>query len=672
MVLFILLAPISAHAAESPAVTSPRATATLVSETDAVQPGKEFRVGLRLQIAPGWHTYWKNPGDAGAAPELVFTLPPGADAGAIAWPAPDPLREGPITTYAYTGDLLLPVRITAASAPVTIEATADWLVCREICVPEHGKFRLDLPVGQPVPSAQAEIFASADARMPREMPWPARIGPDGTLRIEGAEIGPATVTSAVFLPAEPGTIEAGAAQPLVVDAGAMTLKLEMGKNFRLASPLDGVLTVHDRSGKRADFAVHAIPASVVAVPTMGLSRVILFAFFGGLILNAMPCVFPILALKVFSVTGGQARARANALSYTAGILVAFSALGAMLLLLRAGGATAGWGFQFQSPVFVAGMAWLLFAVGLNFSGVFEIGGGYSGIGQGLAARGGHAGSFFTGLLAVLVATPCTAPFMGVAIAAALASTAAVTMTVFLAMGLGLAAPFLVLALFPPLARLAPKPGRWMVVFRQALAFPMYGAAIWLLWVMAQEAGPAGVLATAGGALLIGFSGWAWNAAAPIGPDGVRSPASRFARAMALAAVLAAAAVAAGIGSAETFSGIAAVEADTERYSADRLAALRAEGRPVFVNMTAAWCVTCLVNERLALGSEAVRDYFSKHGIAYLKGDWTRQDPAITGFLHEHGRDGVPLYVFFPPANAPPTILPQILTENTVLDAVRPN
>ncbi len=262
--------------------------------------------------------------------------------------------------------------------------------------------------------------------------------------------------------------------------------------------------------------------------------------------------------------------------------------------------------------------------------------------------------------------------MGVAIAAALAASAPMTMLVFLAMGLGLAAPFLVLACFPPLTRLMPKPGRWMVVFRQALAFPMYGAAIWLLWVMAQEAGPAGVLATAGGALLIGFAGWAWNAAAPVGPDGARTVASRFARATAFAAILGAIAVGTGIAYAPAAAEATRAEAGTERFSAGLLATLRAEGRPVFVNMTAAWCVTCLVNERLALSSDAVREHFSKHGIAYLKGDWTRQDAAITAFLREHDRDGVPLYVFYPPAGAPPTILPQILTENIVLDAVRPD
>ncbi len=387
MLLALCLTPMLAHAAESLPVASARAVATLVSETDAIAAGKPFRIGLRLRLAPGWHTYWKNPGDAGAAPELNLVLPPGAAAGGIAWPAPDPLREGPVATYAYTGELLLPVRITTISAPATteatavparieatavparIEATAEWLVCKEICVPEHGSFRLELPTGVPTPSVQAMLFTQADARLPRENPFLARIGPDGTLRIEGAGIDPGTVAEGVFLAAEPGEIAAASPQALAVRPGSLTLKLSLDKLFQPSAPLDGVLTLHDHAGQRADFAVHATPGAPAAP---GISaRIILVAFLSGLILNAMPCVFPILAMKAFSlVSAGRDRARTNAMSYTAGILVAFSALGAILLALRASGGAAGWGFQFQSPVFVAGMAWLLFAVGLNFSGVF--------------------------------------------------------------------------------------------------------------------------------------------------------------------------------------------------------------------------------------------------------------------------------------------------------------
>jgi thiol:disulfide interchange protein len=388
------------------------------------------------------------------------------------------------------------------------------------------------------------------------------------------------------------------------------------------------------------------------------------AFLGGIILNLMPCVFPVLAMKALGLAAGaaQGRMRGHAVSYTAGVLLAFAALGGALLAARAAGAAAGWGFQFASPVFVAAMAWLLFGVGLNLSGVFEIGSRLAGAGQHLAARGGHSGSFFTGLLAVLVATPCTAPFMGVAIAAALAAPPAETIVVFLAMGLGLAAPYALFAVVPALGRLAPSPGRWMDRLRQGLAFPMYGASAWLVWVVSEEAGSPGVLGCVAGLVLVGFAAWVGGLA-----QQETGRTRRFAQSVAVAALLSALAVLSGIGEAPPVG--SAAEAGAETYSAGRLAALHAEGRPVFVNMTAAWCVTCLVNERVAIASASVRDAFAARNVAYLKGDWTRQDGAITAFLREHGREGVPLYVYFPPGEGVPEVLPQILTEQTVLRAI---
>jgi thiol:disulfide interchange protein DsbD len=291
-----------------------------------------------------------------------------------------------------------------------------------------------------------------------------------------------------------------------------------------------------------------------------------------------------------------------------------------------------------------------------------VGGGLAGAGSGLAGRQGVTGSFFTGLLAVLVATPCTAPFMGVAIAAGLAAPPAVTVLVFAVMGLGLAAPYVALASMPGLVRIMPRPGRWMEVLKQALAFPMYGAAAWLVWVISQEAGPSGVLGTAAGLVLVGFAGWVFGVTQA---SAVQS--RRFGQAMATIAVLAALAVLSGITAAPVG---AATENASEAYTPERLAVLRAQGRPVFVNMTAAWCVTCLLNERIAIATEAVRKAFAANDVTYLKGDWTRQDPAITRFLRQNGRDGVPLYVFFPPGGAGPQMLPQILTEAEVLRVLR--
>jgi thiol:disulfide interchange protein DsbD len=309
------------------------------------------------------------------------------------------------------------------------------------------------------------------------------------------------------------------------------------------------------------------------------------------------------------------------------------------------------------------MAWLLFGVGLRFSGVFTAGLGWAGAGEGLAARGGHTGSFFAGLLAVVVATPCTAPFMGAAVAAALAASAPVTLAIFLSMGIGLAAPYLLLALVPSLARLLPRPGAWMETLKQVLAFPIYAASAWLVWVISQQAGPAGVLATVSGLVLVGFAAWALGHAQHAG-----GRARRSFRAAAMAALLVAVAALPGIAGLQARA-VSARE-DQQAFSVARLAELRRENRPVFVDMTAAWCVTCLVNERVAIGTDAVKQAFAEDDVTYLKGDWTRQDPAITAFLRQNGRDGVPLYVFFPGGGGQPEVLPQILTESEVLGLLR--
>jgi thiol:disulfide interchange protein len=660
MAMLMVLAAGSAHALESAPVSSKRAVATLVTETDAMQPGQRFRVALRLRLADGWHTYWKNPGDAGVPPDLTIA---GVTQSAIDWPMPRRVAEGPVTTYAYTGEVLLPVTVTAQTG--VLKAHADWLVCKDICVPEEGDFTLTLPLGMPKPSAQAALFAAHDRTVPRASPWAARISPDGTLFVQGPELTPATVTDAWFIPDQPERIEDDAAQPLSVRTGGFTLSLKLAKGFRAATDLSGVLSVVDRTGMQTDVVVNAVPGPPPAPAMPPLGQILVFAFLGGLILNLMPCVFPILAMKAVGLARHAGRGRGHAIAYTAGVLVTFVALAVALLAARAAGTAAGWGFQFSSPVFVAAMTWLLFAVGLNLSGVFQVGASLAGAGNGLADKHGMAGSFFTGLLAVLVATPCTAPFMGVAVAAGLAAPPAVTVLVFSVMGLGLAAPYAALASMPGLARLLPRPGRWMEVLKQALAFPMYGAAAWLVWVVSQEAGSNGVLATAAGLVLVGFAGWVF------GTTQVASQRPRrFGQTLAAVAVLMALAVLSGVATEPVGGATEAAVSGAEAFTPKRLADLRSAGKPVFVNMTAAWCVTCLVNERVAIGTDQVRKAFAADDVTYLKGDWTRQDPAITAFLRQNGRDGVPLYVFFPAGGGEPEVLPQILTEGEVLRVLR--
>ncbi len=647
-------------AAESAPATTKRVTATLVSDTDAVAAGRPFRLGLRLRMAPGWHTYWQNPGDGGQAPELTLSLPEGTTSGPVEWPVPTRTAEGPIMTYAYSGELLLPLTVTPGAGAQTIKASANWLVCEKICVPEEGSFTLELPAGTPAASAEAPLFAAVAERLPRTSPFEAVVGADGMLALRGAGLSRASVQDAWFFPAQWGLIDQGAAQTVRVSDGEVRIGLKPGEQFAKAGSLPGVVVLRDPAGQESFLSVDAVRGTIATDAAPSWGRVLLLAGLGGLLLNLMPCVFPVLAMKAMALArmSGQGRgeARAQGVFYTAGVLVAFAGLGMALVGARAAGMAAGWGFQFQSPVFVAAMAWLLFVVGLNLSGVFDVGGRLAGAGQGLATRGGHAGSFFTGVLAVLVATPCTAPFMGAAIAAALAAPAWLTVAVFLAMGMGLALPYLLLGLFPGWARWLPRPGAWMDVLRGALAFPMYGAAAWLIWVLSLQAGSDGVLAAMAGLVLLGVAGWAFGLAQRTGGAG-----RLVSQAVALASVVVTGVVLTSIVPAP----VAMASEGSERFTPERLAALRAEGRPVFVNMTAAWCVTCLVNEKVALSPAPVREAFSKYRVAYLKGDWTSGDKLVTQFLRAHSRDGVPLYVLYPRAGEP-TVLPQILTEAGML------
>ncbi|TCZ56716.1 protein-disulfide reductase DsbD family protein [Roseicella aquatilis] len=672
----ILLAPL-ARAGESASVRSPRATATLLSATAAVAPGEAVELGLRLRLAPGWHSYWSNPGDAGAAPEIALVSPPGAVAEPFRFPAPMRIPTGPLVSFGYEGEVLLPFRVVlpAGLAPgevLAIEAEATWLVCAELCIPEEGRFRLDLPVAAAgrTDAALAPLFTAAEAAAPRPSPWAARAalaGRRGSLTLTGEDLSPATVRDAVFFPAAGGLIENAAPQPLSLRDGRLTLALSRPEGAPLPETLAGVVALTDAAGLRSAYAVAAPVGGAVesAAAALPLAEALLSAFLGGLILNLMPCVFPILAMKAMALArlSGAARAkvRAHAASYTLGVLATFLGLAGLLIGLRAAGIAAGWGFQFTAPAFVALLAWLMLAVGLNLSGVYAIA-GPAGAGGALAGQGGHLGSFLTGTLAVLVATPCTAPFMAAAVGTALALPAPATLAVFAALGLGLAAPYALLGLFPGLAGRLPRPGAWMERLRGALAFPMYGAAAWLAWVLAQQAGPDGLALLLAGAVLLGFAAWVLGAAQRSAGRGRMAG-----RALAGVAALAVLALLPGLAVAPPRE--AAAEVGVEPWSAARVAALQAEGRPVFVNLTAAWCITCKVNEQLVLKAAPVQAAFGARNIAYLKGDWTNGDAPIGALLREHGREGVPLYLLYPAGGGAPQVLPQVLTEGIVLRAL---
>ncbi|MCY4752833.1 protein-disulfide reductase DsbD family protein [Pelomonas aquatica] len=676
----LLAAPLMALAAPPQAATE-HVQARLVSSQAAVAPGQRFTVALEQDIRPHWHTYWKNPGDSGQATTLDWS---GAQAGPLQWPTPSIQAIGPIVNYGYEGRAALLVELTVptdARPGSRFRPAADvkWLVCKDVCIPEQVSLGLDLPVAAEAKAgpdaAQIEEWRGA---IPRPAPFAMTLKPAAQgVRLGGPTAG---VTKAYFFAETWGAVAHSAPQPLKPEGGGWALELPAGDEpLAAGKPLGGVLVLTTAAGEQAwevsapmpegagkgpgPADLNAPAATGAAAPAtapdsdLGLLPALALALVGGLILNLMPCVFPVLSIKALALVN-KGNHRAEGLAYTAGVLLSFVALAGVLIALRAGGQQVGWGFQFHSPVFVLVVAYLLFLVGLNLSGLFEIGGSFTGLGSGLAARNGLAGSFFTGVLAAVVATPCTAPFMGAALAFALAQPAAVMVAVFLALGLGLALPFLVLAFWPAAQRWLPRPGAWMDTFKQALAFPMFAAVVWLLWVLAQQAGPDGVALALGGLVLMAFGLW-WRHRS--GASAVGTGAAVISVVLALGATSWIKPVAA-----ETH---AAGEASIEAFSPERLAELRAQNKPVFVNLTAAWCISCLVNERVALSRPEVKDAFAKAGVVYLKGDWTREDPTITAVLKAHGRSGVPLYLYYAPGAAEAQVLPQILTPGLVVETL---
>ena len=678
--LALLAAPLLALAAPPQAATE-HVQARLVTSQAAVAPGQRFTVALEQDIKAHWHTYWLNPGDSGQATSIDWQ---GAQAGPIQWPTPSIQAIGPIVNYGYEGKpaLLVDVTVPADAKPgARFQPTAEvrWLVCKDVCIPEQVTLGLDLPVAaQGKPGPDADLIDAWRNAIPKPAPFAVKLAaaPQG-VRLSGPTAG---VTKAYFFADTWGAVAHSAPQALKAEASGWALDIPAGDEpLAAGKPLSGVVVLTTATGEQAwtvsapmpegagkgpgpaDLTTPAAEGGANASPApapegdLGLVPALALALLGGLILNLMPCVFPVLSIKALALVN-QGNHKAEGLAYTAGVLLSFAALAGVLIALRAGGQQVGWGFQFHSPVFVLVVAYLLFLVGLNLSGFFDVGGSFTGIGSGLAARQGLAGSFFTGVLAAVVATPCTAPFMGAALAFALAQPAVVMLAVFLALGLGLALPFLVLAFWPAAQRWLPRPGAWMDTFKQFLAFPMYAAVVWLLWVLAQQAGPDGVALALGGLVLIAFALWVRRAGRGVLAGGVTV-----------------ASLALALGTAAWIKPVAAVDAraesSVEPYSAERLADLRAQNKPVFVNMTAAWCISCLVNERVALSRPEVHEAFAKAGITYLKGDWTREDPKITAVLKAHGRSGVPLYLYYAPGAAEAQVLPQILTPGLVIEAV---
>ena len=669
----------------------------LVPAAASISPGGAIYLALHEKIRPGWHTYWRNPGDAGEPPKLGWTLPAGWKAGDVVWPAPGRLPVGPLMDYGYENEVWLPIPVTAPrSAPAgrsaALRAAVSILVCKDVCVPEDATLTVSLPVSaSPAPADNAQI-AKALSDAPRGAPLSAAFTVQrGVIRLAVADKalhGP-TAREAYFYPYLSSVIDQPKPQGVERGRGGLTLTLQPGFAFKTGpapKSLDGLLVVDGRP-----FGVHAAPGPLPAAAAglgpaapvktsfgggegvIGLAFAAGAAFLGGMVLNLMPCVFPILSMKALALASHASevrKARGHGLAFLAGVLLTFVGLAAVLIAAKTAGAAVGWGFQLQSPGVVAALALVMLLIGLNLSGLYEAGLSL----QNAAARAGGSGlvgSLLTGALAVVVAAPCTAPFMAGAIAYALTRPEAEALTVFAALGLGFAAPFTLIAMAPGLLGRLPRPGPWMEALKKALAFPMYGAAAWLLYVLTLQAGTTAMAALLAAAVVLALAAWLYGAGQRARLQG-RRPFAVWS----LSLLAAAAGIALTVGGLQAGAAPASAGAATapgalaeQPYSADRLAALQAAGTPVFVDFTAAWCITCQVNERTSLTTPEVLKAFQSTHAVYLKADWTLRDAEIAETLAAHGRAGVPLYLVYGKSGGEPQVLPQILTSGTVVAAL---
>ncbi|MGA3333433.1 MAG: thioredoxin family protein [Terracidiphilus sp.] len=685
-----LSAPASSPKDTKAAFDAPHLRVELLVPGDNLYSGDALNeAGLHFKLESGWHIYWENAGDSGEPPHIQWTLPKGISAAPMQFPAPKRLPLGPLMDFGYENEVLFPftfhVEDSVKAGPVVLRAKVDWLVCREVCIPGKAELQVTRDVYRGLYDLgliHPPIFAQFLSQIPKSIPAAdsAVFQPTPT----GFRLAVSTgqrETQAEFFPEDENIIDNPAPQTMTPVKNGLVLDLKKDPNLT-TSPvqLNGVLELSGgrnyeiAATREVSFGVagmEPMPAVAQRFSLRALARIAALAFLGGLLLNLMPCVFPVLFLKGLALcqSGAEERhkLRAHGFVYTIGILVSFWVLVAALLALRVAGATLGWGFQFQSPVFLSLMAALLFFLGLSLAGQFEVGLTLASAGGSLAAKQGYAGSFFTGVLAVVVATPCTAPFMGAAIGYALAQSAAVTFAVFTALALGLAAPYFALTLQPAWTRLLPRPGAWMDILKQAVSVPIFVTVIWLAWVVAQAYGAALLAALLASFLLLAIAGWFLG----------RRPAQRWATTVAAFFLVVVAGIcvatpkelATASKPAVSATGQASATATWQPWSAEAVQHALAAGQPVFVDFTASWCLTCQVNERVALDQPRVTRAFAAANVALFRADWTLQDPAITEALAALGRSGVPVYALYTPGQATPQLLPQVLTPGIVLDAV---
>ncbi|MBA2965460.1 MULTISPECIES: protein-disulfide reductase DsbD family protein [Ramlibacter] len=702
--LFTLgLAAWAQGAAGGTVVTTERVHAELLAYApDGLAPGKPVWVGLQLAHQPGWHTYWKNSGDSGLPTQLQWTLPAGVTAGPIDWPLPKKIPIGTLANYGYEDTVLLPVPLAVApsfqgplfGSDVEVKLRADWLVCRQECIPEQGEFTLKLPAKGST-ALHRQAFEAAFAARPRPLlKDPGGIIPRSTatidgqaleLRVQGLPV-EARGQQLEFFPETAEVIETAGTWSQAWNGAVWTARVPLSAQ-RSASPQPlPVVLAAGRQGWRTELQVLgawpaiAAPAAVSPAlqealransaatgaarpsgPGIGLLAALVGALLGGVVLNLMPCVFPILAIKVVGFAAhahDRRRHRVAGWAYTAGVVVSFLALGALVLGLRAAGEQLGWGFQLQSPLVVAALAALFTLIALNLAGLFEVGSLLPSAVASLEVRHPVGNAFLSGVLAVAVASPCTAPFMGASLGLAVTLPAAQALLVFACLGLGMALPYLLASSVPAVARLLPRPGAWMDVFRKLMAFPMFATVAWLVWVLGQQSGIDGAGALL--VLLVALSLLVWTL----------TLRGRARGALAAVAVAALAALAWTLGPQLTQlppAQAARAEGDWQPWSQARVEQLVAAGQPVFVDFTAAWCVTCQVNKKTTLTHAGVLADLKQRNVALLRADWTRRDPAITAALGALGRSGVPVYVFYR-KGSPPVVLSELLGVDEVRQA----
>jgi thiol:disulfide interchange protein DsbD len=713
--LLLALALATPTPAQAKPVRVDHAEAELVTATDAIVPGQPLQAALRIKHDPHWHTYWQVPGDSGLPTTLKWSLPPGWQAGEIEWPVPKRLPVGPLMNFGYEDELLLPVKLTppadlAAGQTVELAARADWLICADVCIPGGADLKLALPVKTSAgPSSRAAAFASTLAQIPRPIKLEA-----ATATIEANRIRLDFTPSAAapnrleFFPLEEARLEAAAPQPLKAEGGKAALYLSAAQPVAPEfKTLKGVLVANggparaDAGGWAGTIELPLVAGTVAAVSgaasgaaapaisfaddavSVGLWGALVGAFIGGLILNLMPCVFPVLSLKLLSLmqhTRAEDEAHhkhpklsAHGWAFVGGVVLCFVLLAGVLIALRAGGAQLGWGFQLQTPWVVAALATLFFVIGLNLLGAFEFSFGAGLASSDLASKlqsDRVSGSFWTGVLAVVVAAPCTAPFMGAALGFAATQPAPIALAVFAVLGFGMAAPYLLLTLFPALLKKLPRPGAWMERFKNIMAFPMFATSVWLIWVLAQQVDANAIGLALGALVLVGMAAWAFGLSQR-GVRGFRWVALGTAG-LAVYAVLSATgtdATAAPESRATGANGSSKSEAaHWAPWSKAENERLLAAGKPVFVDFTAAWCVTCQANKQLVLHKDAIGRAFEQKGVVRLRADWTNRDEEITRELARFKRNGVPLYVLYDgKGNA--RVLPELLTEGKVLEAL---